>query len=267
MAEIDDILRDALPRLARAAAPPTATDTTSVADLIRVRVAAGDEGCIVLGTTAPGWRGHGFTSILASAGAILGAGAVGTAMGLSALLGSGDPVQEAAPAPATTAQPDAARPAAPAASESPIPTSPGEPTDAPAEPGADATRAPAAPAAPAAPQPPAASPSAPAEAPPTARAPAPQIVGHAASPSPAYNDEPVTIVVQTLDGVPVSQVLITLPGGQTTAMSGSGASWSYEWRGPASHGLGTVTFTMVAQGAHGAASAPVSVSVTHLFFG
>ena len=85
MAELDELLRGSLARLAETTTPEG--DSAGVADAIRARVAAGDTGTPVAGTTAPGWGGVGLGAVLGAIGVVTAAGVVGAALGASGLLG------------------------------------------------------------------------------------------------------------------------------------------------------------------------------------
>jgi hypothetical protein len=89
--ELDGLLRDAL---GKAAEPG---DSAGVADAIRSRLAAGDAGSSVAGSTAPGWGG-GVSSWLPWLGLIVAAAIGGTALGASGLVGA--PVGEPGHGPA-----------------------------------------------------------------------------------------------------------------------------------------------------------------------
>jgi hypothetical protein len=80
---LDELLSSSL----KSAAEPAAS--AGVADAIRSRVAAGDTGTSVAGSTAPGWGGSasGVMTIVAPIALIVVAGAVGGALGASGLLG------------------------------------------------------------------------------------------------------------------------------------------------------------------------------------
>lgn len=89
MTDIDQMLREALPRIAAAPSQPPAAiaGTGSLAEVIRARVEAGDTGAVVAQSVAPGWGGVGLGGALASGAVIVGAGVVGTSLGLSGVLG------------------------------------------------------------------------------------------------------------------------------------------------------------------------------------
>lgn len=80
---LDELLSSSI----KSAAEPAAS--TGVADAIRARVAAGDAGTSVAGSTAPGWGGGstGVLTIVAPIALIVVAGVVGGALGASGLLG------------------------------------------------------------------------------------------------------------------------------------------------------------------------------------
>jgi hypothetical protein len=83
----------------KSAAEPA--NSAGVADLIRSRVAAGDAGTSVAGSTAPGWGGgaSGLLTIVAPIALIVVAGVTGGALGASGLLGTTDgPVSGDVPA-------------------------------------------------------------------------------------------------------------------------------------------------------------------------
>jgi hypothetical protein len=79
--ELDGVLRDALQRAAQPG------DSTGVADAIRSRIAAGDPGTSVAGSTAPGWGG-GVWSWLPWVGLVVLAGIGGGALGASGVVGA-----------------------------------------------------------------------------------------------------------------------------------------------------------------------------------
>lgn len=84
MAEFDGLdgrLRDAL---GQAAQPG---DSTGVADAIRSRIAAGDPGTSVSGSTAPGWGGGGVLGWLPWLAIVMLAGVGGSALGASGVMG------------------------------------------------------------------------------------------------------------------------------------------------------------------------------------
>lgn len=96
MAELDELLRGSLTRLAETTTPPE-SDSAGVADAIRARVAAGDTGTPVAGSTAPGWGGVGLGALFGALAVVTAAGVVGAALGASGLLGR--PVVEQVQAP------------------------------------------------------------------------------------------------------------------------------------------------------------------------
>jgi hypothetical protein len=77
---LDGVLRDALQRAAQPG------DSTGVADAIRSRVAAGDPGTSVTGSTAPGWGGGGPLSWVPWLALVVVAGIGGTALGASGVI-------------------------------------------------------------------------------------------------------------------------------------------------------------------------------------
>ncbi|MEO5919762.1 MAG: hypothetical protein ABIQ01_01330 [Pseudolysinimonas sp.] len=83
MSSLDELLSSSI----KSAAEPAAS--AGVADAIRSRVAAGDAGTSVAGSTAPGWGGSagGIMTIVAPIALIVVAGVVGGALGASGLLG------------------------------------------------------------------------------------------------------------------------------------------------------------------------------------
>lgn len=88
MADFDDI--DALlSGSLKSAAEPA--NSAGVADLIRSRVAAGDAGTTVAGSTAPGWGGSSLGPVLGSIGLIVVAGVVGGVLGVSGVFGATQP--------------------------------------------------------------------------------------------------------------------------------------------------------------------------------
>ena len=96
MADFDDI--DALlSNSLKSAAEPA--NSAGVADAIRSRVAAGDAGTSVAGSTAPGWGGGTAFGILPWLGLIVVAGIVGGVVGVTGVVGApAGPVDDAVPA-------------------------------------------------------------------------------------------------------------------------------------------------------------------------
>src|SRR4051812_9837284 len=81
---LDELLSSSI----KGAAEPA--PSTGVADLIRSRVAAGDAGTSVAGSTAPGWGGGaaGVVTIVAPIALIVVAGGIGAALGVTGVFGA-----------------------------------------------------------------------------------------------------------------------------------------------------------------------------------
>lgn len=126
MADIDELLKGSFDRLAEPA------DSVGVADLIRSRVAAGDPGASVAGSTAPGWvtpRPSWFWPLL------------GTVIGLAAVLavlivvlvvpGFAEPQPTVSPTPSASPTPTRTPTATPTPTPTPTPTEEEEPPPPP----------------------------------------------------------------------------------------------------------------------------------------
>ncbi|AYF97604.1 hypothetical protein [Protaetiibacter intestinalis] len=84
MAELDELLRDSITRIADTTTPER--DSAGVADAIRSRVAAGDTGAPATSSTAPGWSGGGGAGWIPWIGVVVVAGLVGGAVGVSGVV-------------------------------------------------------------------------------------------------------------------------------------------------------------------------------------
>ena len=231
MADIDELLKGSFDRLAEPA------DSTGVADLLRARVAAGDTGTSVDGTTAPGWGGAGaaarpawFWPLLATVG--------GLVVILSILIGTlvvgGTPQPTTEPTPVET----------PTVTPTPTPTVTETPTPTPTPTVSDDPEPPPPP-----PPPP----------PPVDNAPTIQQIS--ANPTAVACENGSMISVVASDDKAVTRVDISWNGPSTGSgtMTLGGGTWTYFI--PMNSGTGTYTITAVARDGGGNSSAPASIGV------
>jgi hypothetical protein len=227
VADIDELLKGSFERLAVPA------DSAGVADAIRSRVAGGDAGVSVAGSTAPGWappRPRWFWPM------------VGTVIGLAAIVAVLVAVlvwpAPADPQPTATASPTAS----PSATATPTPT----PTPTPTLTPTPTTTTDAAP-----PPPP----------PPPGDTSAPSIQQISADPTAVGCGNGSTISVVATDDRGVTGVSLAWngPSSGSGSMSQQGGTWTFFI--PMNSGTGSYTITAVARDAAGNSSAPAMIGV------